>query len=81
MKYGFEFCCQEHKELEEKDSSSRVFRILCLARHVCSLPTLDDRRGFMDRWKEHHRSQGERDELEKMIRHVWENKQQLPGGL
>lgn len=46
------------------------YRDECLARHIMSLPTKQDRREYLDQWQKHHGKQSA-DRLGEMIKAMW----------
>ena len=56
------------------DSSSEEYRHLCEARHIAKLPTLADRRAWLEAI-EHKRGKAEADRLRLTMGEIWKAKQ------
>jgi len=56
------------------DTSSEEWRIECLVRHICRLPTSLERRGFLKKMAEIHGAEAVKP-IEEAVKNEWERRQ------
>ncbi len=65
--------CEQCRPDDPGPTYTEAFRLECLARQVAALPTLQARRGALDRWGAKHGVDA-KVELREALRRVWETR-------